>query len=602
MTHRVRSRKSGYHAPADSSQRGPGASLLLAAALWLPIFGCEGTIDEGPDRGPESMWPTNQVPFAPGASPTGGSAPLPSTAAADDAMRAANADLFSIAETYFPETTAAASPSRLFRLTRTQIDRTTQALLPMQYQDAAAKTMPRDPLQTNYEYAENLSFNAANFTPYTGWVEQLSNRVRMAPTSVIACAGASPDRVCLEQQAKKFVALAFRSTVDDAQVQRFSTFFLSSVAEVGLPDAVADLVTLTLTSSHYVFRDEVALNGAELSPAQQLQNISYTLADAPPDALGFTSANAQSYFATTAMREQTIDTVLKAPAARQKLLRFFMSWLEVREPEEFGLAPDVFPEFTPTVAAAAVEEVRAFLEHQLAAATPRLPSVTQSTESFISDAIAPLYGAKRGSTALTPLDPKQRLGIFTLPGVIASHSGPTTTRLIKRGVFFTRKVMCLPLGLPPPGVNTTLPEMQGATERQRVESATASTTCQGCHSVINPFGFMQENYDAMGRWRTTDQGSPIDASMKFNLLDEGPLMTSSPIEAFRSLTNSMRFQQCFARQLFRFYMGRDEKPGDDPTLRQMFFGFANQGSQDIGGMLQTLAKSTSFSQRSEARP
>ncbi len=38
----------------------------------------------------------------------------------------------------------------------------------------------------------------------------------------------------------------------------------------------------------------------------------------------------------------------------------------------------------------------------------------------------------------------------------------------------------------------------------------------------------------------------------------------------------MRFKQCFVRQLFRFYMGRDETPGDDPVLRQMFFGFAHQ--------------------------
>jgi len=62
----------------------------------------------------------------------------------------------------------------------------------------------------------------------------------------------------------------------------------------------------------------------------------------------------------------------------------------------------------------------------------------------------------------------------------------------------------------------------------------------------------------------------------------------------------MRFQQCFARQLFRFYMGREEAAGDDPVLRQMFFGFANQGQQDILGMLRVLAGSANFSLRSEA--
>ena len=72
---------------------------------------------------------------------------------------------------------------------------------------------------------------------------------------------------------------------------------------------------------------------------------------------------------------------------------------------------------------------------------------------------------------------------------------------MKRGVFFTRKIMCLPLGAPPPGVDTTLPTTPGATERQRIESITQNQPCAGCHSFINPFGFMQESYDPIGRFR-----------------------------------------------------------------------------------------------------
>src|SRR5207244_193571 len=118
---------------------------------------------------------------------------------------------------------------------------------------------------------------------------------------------------------------------------------------------------------------------------------------------------------------------------------------EVREAEDFNIATDVFPEFTPALVTAMLDETRSFLEHQLDAVSPRLSDVTQSTQSFVSSALAPLYGTKAGAE----LDPNERLGIFTQPAVIASHSGPTTTRLIKRGVFFTRKVMCLPLGNPP---------------------------------------------------------------------------------------------------------------------------------------------------------
>ena len=136
--------------------------------------------------------------------------------------------------------------------------------------------------------------------------------------------------------------------------------------------------------------------------------------------------------------------------------------------------------------------------------------------------------------------------------MLASHSGPTTTRLVKRGVFFTRKVMCLPLGAPPPGVNTSIPADVVGTERQRIESVTNEPRCLACHAFINPFGFMQENFDAMGRYRSMDAGQPIDAAINVDFLDEGLLSVSSPVDALRGFTRSLRFQQCFTRQLFRF--------------------------------------------------
>jgi hypothetical protein len=575
--------------------------LLLLAAVAV-CAGCEGSI------GDERMLLGGDALGAGGANSPGrlGPAALPtippgeSTKAVDAQMQAANPTLFETAQTYFPDDNALNPPTRLFRLTRTQLDITTKSLLPASYTTPASDVMPRDPLQTNYEYAANLSFNPANFTPYTNWVGQLVASVRAKPQSVIDCAASNNAPTCLDDQARKFVARAFRGIAPDPVLARYATFFTTSVQQVGLPDATADLVDLTLTSPQYVFRDEVLPAGGLLTPAQQLQNISYTLADAPPDAIGLSLADPAGQLSTPDLLARTIDQVLATPAARDKLMRFFISWLEVKQADEFALAPDVYPEFTPEVAAAAVEETKAFLNRQLAGAAPKLKDVTQSTQTFVSEALGTIYGLKKSTKGLVDLDPTQRLGIFTLPGVIASHSGPTTTRLVKRGVFFTRKVMCLPLGLPPPGVNTVLPEIADATERQRVETATSTARCQGCHAFINPFGFMQENFDATGKWRTTDNGKPIDSTIHVEFLDEGPLDTKTPIDALRGLTGSLRFQQCFARQLFRFYLGRDEIAGDDPILRQMFFGFANQGVQDIVAMLQTLARSATFSQRTVA--
>ena len=143
--------------------------------------------------------------------------------------------------------------------------------------------LPRDPLQTNYEYADNLSFNPANFTPFASWVDAIAASVKAAPGKrhrlrgqrqlVHLPRGPGQERSC---------RTAFRGTASDAQLARYADFFTASVTAVGLPAATADLVDVTLTSPGYAFRDEVLTDASGLLlPAQRLQHITYTLADAP---------------------------------------------------------------------------------------------------------------------------------------------------------------------------------------------------------------------------------------------------------------------------------------------------------------------------------
>ena len=571
--------------------------MKLATVLALGLLGCDGQLLGTSDASNPGL----SADPSSGAN-AGAGAGVTNPGPTDDELRAKDPELFEIALKYFPEQAAAPGKKRLFRLTRQQLDLTTQSLLPKQYGVTALASLPRDPLQTNYEYADNLSFSAANFTPLTEWVEQMTAKVKTDPNSVVDCSAEKNSAACLSSAAQDFVRRAFRGVATDATLARFGDFFSASVAQVGLAQATADLVNVTLTSPGYVFREEVQTSADQrLLPAQLLQNLSYTLADSPPDAVGLTAPGANAKALRDTDVAQAVEQVLATPAARAKLLRFFTTWLEVKEPQDFDLSPSVYPDFTPAVAAAVVDDTQRFLAAQLGTALPTLRDVTETTNALVSTPSAFLYGlgAAPGDGRVT-LDPLQRLGIFSQPAVLASHSGPTTTRLVKRGVFFTRKVMCLPLGAPPPGVNTSIPANVTGTERQRIESVTNEPRCLACHAFINPFGFMQENFDAMGRYRTSDAGQPIDAAINVDFLDEGPLSVSSPVDALRSFTRSLRFQQCFTRQLFRFYSGRDETAADDPVLRQLFFEFAQNSAQDIVGMLRHLAAAPAFNSRSEA--
>lgn len=520
---------------------------------------------------------------------------LANPSARDEQHQKADPVLYATALQYFPDKDAKSPPKRIFRLTRDQIDATVQALLPEAYKTSVKQVMNRDPLQTNYEYAELLNFNAANIGGYSGWVSEIAARVKDKPSSVVNCEAQKNADDCLQAGARAFALKAFRGDVAEEKLRQIAQFYVSGAKTVGHAQATAELVEVVLNSPHFLFRKELDVNKhSRLSPPQLLQAVTYTLADASPEKLKLQSQQADAYLKTGAEAAPTIRGILATPEAREKLVRFFKAWLELKEPGDFTISQQTFPEFTPQLASAMLAETETYLRAELSKPNPRLTDITQSAHTYASKALETIYGTKAASpdgSKPVKLDQAQRFGIFSQPAVLASHSGPTNTRLVKRGVFWVRKVMCMDLDPPPNDVHKTDYEEAKTTERKRIEDMTQIPACIGCHKVINPFGFFQESYDALGRWRTLDNGHPIDTGIKIDFLDEDPVQTKGPVEALKTFTGSAMFKQCFVRQLFRYYMGRQEEPYDHAVLRRMFFEFAYEDNQDILRAVYQLAAS-----------
>lgn len=584
-----------------------GRSFLRAAALAAAVIApvCMGPVVTAPVARAQS---------GDTARPAGTPAPV-RVLPRDRPYLQRDAGLYAIARKYFPGDDSSAPQKRLFRLTRDQLDASVSALLPTYAPPSIKTAMARDPLQTNYEYAELLGFNAANFGALTGWIRGIAQQVKASPAALIDCAASRDSQSCLETQARRFIVKAFRGDADAAKVDRLVHFFVAGAKGVGVAQAASELVEVVLSSPDFLFRKELDVVGAGtaprplvkaskgpeteagglLAPAQLLQALTYIVADAPPEKLGLNSADARRHLQTAPEARAAIQSIVTSQAAREKLVRFFKAWLEVKEPGEFAISPKLFPEFTPELQRAMVEETDRFLRAELMKPQPRLKDITQAAHSFVSRNLDAVYAAERKD----PIGAmSKRLGIFTQPAVIASHSGPTDTRLIKRGVFWTRKLMCIEMGTPAKSLDVTIYEAKTTTERKRIEQATARPACIGCHQSIDPFGYFQENFDALGRWRDKEDGKhQVDAGILIDFLDEKPASTNGPVEALEVLTGSAMFKQCFVRQLFRFYMGRQEQASDDPLLRRMFFEFADKDRQDILQAVQTLASSDRIARR-----
>jgi len=335
-----------------------------------------------------------------------------------------------------------------------------------------------------------------------------------------------------------------------------------------------------------------------LEPSDAIQNLTYTIADVPSQSLFDNQVSSAA--GDTDLGEMAL-AALKSDQGREKLVRFFKTWLEIKEASELSGFEATLPSFDQDLANDIVDETNQFLRNQIRQLSPSLKKITQSQESFINQNLNQIYNNTNVSeTGAVQLNASQRLGVFTQSSFIASHSGPEDTRLVKRGVFFTRKVMCVPIGSLPDGADINLPPEDGTlTERQRIETATNQSSCAGCHRYINPFGFIQENYNPLGQWRTEDKHDlPINSSISIDFLDSTNFQSSDPVESLRHFTDSMQFKQCFVKQLFRYYNGRMESSRDNALLRKMFFYFALNDNQNLLDLLEMMTTSSHFYMRS----
>src|SRR6185369_3193328 len=102
---------------------------------------------------------------------------------------------------------------------------------------------------------------------------------------------------------------------------------------------------------------------------------------------------------------------------------------------------------------------------------------------------------------------------------------------------------------------------EGQTVREFFTAIEQQPACGGCHKSLDGIGFGLENYDSVGRWRTTDMGKAVDASGTLTGTDvDGPF--NGGIELAKRIAGSKQVAACIAKQAFRYAAGRADAPED----------------------------------------
>jgi len=246
-----------------------------------------------------------------------------------------------------------------------------------------------------------------------------------------------------------------------------------------------------------------------------------------------------------------------------------------------------FPAFNDAVAAGMAAETPAFVQYVLWTGDHKLNTLLTSPLAFVTSALAPIYGVTAPSgSATTPkmvtLPAAQgRSGILTQAGFLSVQAHPDQTSPVLRGKFVRAKMLCAPPPPPPDTVNITVPDASSAkTARDRFGAhLSAGEVCSGCHALMDPVGFAFEQFDAIGQFRTTENGVTIDVTGQINMVDEPGL--GGPFKGVRELGTKLAAsdmaRDCVATQWFRFAAGRNEQVPDTCSIRTLQENFAASG-------------------------
>jgi hypothetical protein len=190
----------------------------------------------------------------------------------------------------------------------------------------------------------------------------------------------------------------------------------------------------------------------------------------------------------------------------------------------------------------------------------------------------------------------QRSGIFTQAGVLTVSSYPTRTSVVLRGKYLLDTVLNEPPP-PPPADVPALDEKDIGTavsQRERLEAHRADALCASCHNKMDPLGFGLENYDAVGKWRTTDGPFSIEPAGKF----PGGKMFSGPAELKALLRSRMpQFTRSLAERMLTYALGRGAvEPYDRLVVKEVVAKTAADGYR-LQAMVQAIVDSVPFQQR-----
>jgi hypothetical protein len=386
---------------------------------------------------------------------------------------------------------------------------------------------------------------------------------------------------CVETFVPTFGRGAFRRDLTDDEAAQWvqvarTAATLAGNAEQGL----STLTSAMLQSPSFLYRAETnALdpdNGRLKYDGRSMAvRLAYLLTGGPPSS-ELLAAGESGQLDTADGVQSAAASMLTDQALVGQLTSFFSEYTRAELVATVQKSPEVFPEFNDGLRSSMRESTRLFLEKVVLAPGADVRTFFDSDQIFADAALAPIYGVTppdSGFAQFTLPPSSGRAGIMGQAAVLAAHSSPDHTSPTRRGIFMMQAFFCRVPDPPPPDVVPVPVFDPTKTTRENLELQTADPNCSGCHELFDPMGLGLEHFDAIGRYRETENGLAIDAS---GTLLDGTAFNGA-VELGTALRESTVVTECLLRQFYRNVNGRADDVHDQEQVDAMVASLTSRG-------------------------
>jgi len=383
----------------------------------------------------------------------------------------------------------------------------------------------------------------------------------------------SPNDACARTILANLSRRAFRRPVTNTDVDPLMSLYASGRSGRDFAAGIQNALQGLLVSPDFLFRIEqdpagaVAGEAYRISDVELASRLSFFLWSSIPDDELLEVAVA-GRLRDPAVLDRQVRRMLGDRRGDALIANFAGQWLHLRNVELVQPNPVIFP-FDEQLRQAFIGETT-LLFTSVVREDRSLLDLLSADYTYLNQRLAEHYGVPgvHGSQfRRVPVADPNRRGLLGHGSILTLTSYPNRTSVVQRGKWILENLLAAPPPPPPPDVPALQPTHNGQalTLRAQMEQHRANPACSACHARMDPIGFALENFDGVGRWRTTDAGASIDS--------RGTLPDGTAFQGGAGLTDLLltRYRDDFVRtateKLLTYALGRGVEYYDQPAIR-----------------------------------